>query len=221
VLGFVLMSVGSMMHCTPAAPVNSAAYLSPLEKDVVQEINVARTQPQKYVAFLAPLRPRYVGTTLQRPGDIASAIAHGGPLITHEGVKAVEEAIAFLRATAPLPPLAISRGMSLGAKELVKDQGQTGGMGHQGSDGSYSDIRVNRYGRWQGRMAENIAYGVASARGMLMTLIIDDGVPGRGHRHNLFDPQAHVVGVACGPHRTWQIVCVMTFAAGYLERTTQ
>jgi len=215
------MSVGWMTHCTHAAPVNSTAYLSPLEKDVVQEINVARTQPQKYVAFLAQLRPHYVGTTLQHPGDIASATAPGGPLITHEGVKAVEEAIAFLRATSPLPPLAISRGMSLGAKELVKDQGQTGGMGHQGSDGSYSDMRVNRYGHWQGRMAENIAYGVASARGMIMTLSIDDGVPGRGHRHNLFDLQSHVVGVACGPHRTWQIVCVMTFAAGYLERTMQ
>ena len=69
-----------MTHCTHAAPVNSAAYLSPLEKDVVQEINVARTQPQKYVAFLAQLRPHYVGTTLQHPGDIASATAPGGDI---------------------------------------------------------------------------------------------------------------------------------------------
>src|SRR2546427_11547952 len=125
----------------------------------------------KIRGFPGTIGPHYVGTTLQHPGDIASATAPGGPLITHEGVKAVEEAIAFLRATSPLPPLAISRGLSLGAKELVKDQGQTDGMGHQGRDGSYSDIRVNRYGRWQGRMAENRAYRDASDRRMVMNPI--------------------------------------------------
>jgi len=222
VLGLLLMSVhDGMTHCAHATPVDSAAYLSPLEKDMVHEINVARTQPQKYAALLAQLRPHYVGTKLQHPGDLAPASGRGAALMTHEGVKAVEEAIAFLRATSPLPPLTVSRGMSLGAKDLVKDQSQAGGVGHQGSDGSYSDTRVNRYGRWQRRTAENIAYGIASTRGMMMTFIIDDGVPGRGHRHNLFDPQSHVVGVACGSHRTWQIMCVMTFAAGYIERTTQ
>lgn len=221
VLGLLLMGVhGGMTHCTHATPVDSAAYLSPLEKDVLHEINVARTQPQKYASFLAPLQSHYVGTKLQQPGDLAPATGRGAALMTHEGVKAVEEAIAFLRATSPLPPLTVSRGMSLGARDLVKDQSQGGGLGHQGSDGSYSDTRLNRYGRWQGRTAENITYGVASARGVVMTLIIDDGVPGRGHRHNLFDPHSHVVGVACGAHRTWQIMCVITFAASYVERTT-
>ena len=119
----------------------------------MHEINLARTQPKNYAAFLAQLQPHYVGTTLQQPGDMASATGRGGSLITHEGVKAVAEAVAFLRAAAPLPPLTVSRGMSLGAKDLVKDQGQTSGMGHQGSDGSSSATRVSRYGRWQGRTA--------------------------------------------------------------------
>jgi uncharacterized protein YkwD len=222
VLGSALMSVCvGMIYGTHATAVDPTPYLSPLEKEVLHEINLARTQPQTYMAFLAQLRPHFVGTTLQHPGDIAPATGRGAALVTHEGVRAVEEAIAFLRTTAPLPPLTISRGMSLGARDHVKDQGPAGGVGHQGRDGSYSDMRVNRYGRWQGRSAENIAYGIASARGITMTFIIDDGVPGRGHRHNLFEPQSHVVGVACGSHRTWQIMCVLTFAAGYVERTTQ
>jgi len=203
VLGLALLSVSvAMTHCKHATPVDPTPYLSPLEQAVVHEINVARTEPHKYAAFLAPLRSHFVGTTLQQPGDLAPATDRGATLVTHEGVKAVEEAVTFLRTTPPLPPLTASRGMSLGAKDHVKDQGQAGTIGHQGSDGSRSENRLNRYGRWQGKSAENIAYGVASARGMIMTLIIDDGVPGRGHRHNLFDPQAHVVGVACGPHRT-------------------
>jgi uncharacterized protein YkwD len=184
-------------------------------------MNLARTQPQKYVAFLTQLRPHYVGRELRRPGDMAPVGGRDAVLMTNEGGKAVDEAIAFLRATAPLSPLTISRGLSLAAQDHVKDQGRTGGIGHQGSDGSRSGDRADRYGRWQGHLGENIAYSVANARGMIMTLIIDDGVPGRGHRQNLFAPQARVVGVACGSHRTMQIMCVMVFAAGYTERTTK
>ena len=218
VLGLVLLRVGWMTHCIHATPVDSAASLSTLEKEVVHEINLARTQPQEYVTFLAQLRPHYVGNQLRRPGDMAPVHSRGAVLITREGVKAVDEALASLRATAPLPPLAVSRGLSLAVKDHVQDQGPKGGASHQGSDGSNSGARANRYGRWQGKIGENIAFGIASARGMIMNLIIDDGVPGRGHRKNLFDPQFRVVGVACGPHKTMQIMCVMMFAEGYIEK---
>lgn len=226
VLGMVLLSVAlGITHCAHDTPIEPAAvdpapYLSPLEKALLQEINVARTEPQKYAAVLAPLQAHFVGTTLQQPGDIALATDRGAALVTREGVKAVQEAVDFLRTTSPLPPLVASRGMSLAAKDHVKDQGQAGQIGHQGSDGSRSEDRVNRYGRWQGKIGENIAYGISSARGMIMALIIDDGIPGRGHRHNLFEARSRVAGVACGPHRTWQLVCVLTFADGYIEGAT-
>jgi hypothetical protein len=210
-LGLVWFGVSGAL----AAP---APHLSPLEKDVVQEINLARTQPKAYAAFLEQLRPNYVGGRAQHSGE-RTMITKGGKttLVTAEGPKALHEAMAFLRSTPPLPALEVSKGMSLGAQDHVREQESTGAVGHQGRDGSRPGDRVNRYGRWQGTIGENIFYGMGSARWMTMALIIDDGLPGRGHRKNIFDAQARVLGVACSNRVAGQILCVTTFAAGYTE----
>jgi len=107
--------------------------------------------------------------------------------------------------------------MSLGSKDHVKEQESTGVIGHQGRDGSRPGDRVSRYGRWQGTISENISYGIDSARGMTMALIIDDGLPDRGHRKNMFDAQARLLGVACSDRVAGQILCVTTFATEYTE----
>ena len=106
-------------------------HLSPLEKDVVQEINLARTQPKTYAAFLEQLRPNYVSGRGQSPGA-RTIITKAGQttFVTAEGPKALDQAIAFLRSTPPLPPLTVSRGMSLGSKDHVKEQESTGVIGH-------------------------------------------------------------------------------------------
>ncbi len=191
---------------TPLKPVVSAAFLAALEQELADEINLARTQPSTYATFLG----RSGRTATINPSGRGRAALSGDR-------QALEEAVAFLRSTAPLRPLAVSRGMSLGARDHVQEQGRTGAFGHQGGDGTYVDTRVNRYGLWQGQITENLSYGFDNARLMTATLLIDEGIPDRNHRHNMFDAQAQVLGVACGPHPATQIVCVMTFAADYIE----
>jgi uncharacterized protein YkwD len=181
-----------------------------LENAVVYEINMARTAPGEYSSLLEQYKKYYDKKVLRLPG--------GTPILTKEGVGALVEAIRFLRFIQPLPPLTPSKGMSLGARDHVTDQGSSGSSQHKGRDGSQPWDRVDRYGTWEKSIGENIAYGTDKARNIVIGLMIDDGVPGRGHRTNIFNPDFRVIGVACGHHATYGTVCVIILAGGYKEK---
>ncbi len=186
--------------------------LSDLEKAVLNEMNLARTRPAEYAAYLEAWRGYYKGKSLK--------IAARPPVDTVEGVSALEEAINFMRAQSPLPALQVSTGMCMGAKDQSFDQAKSGEVGHAGSDNSFSWERVARYGEWQKPVSENIAYDDGTAREIVINLIIDDGVPTRGHRRNIFNSLYIVTGVSCGNHPLYGGMCVCTFAGGFTEKSS-
>ncbi len=202
-----------VVSLTFPAAARQADDLSRLEADIVREHNLARENPGQYATYLEALREFFNGRLLGLPGEIA--------LRTEEGVRAVDEAIRFLRRAQPIGPVTPSRGMSRGARDHVRDSGPRGRTGHVGTDGSHPWDRVNRHGSWLVTMGENIAYGrydPSDARQVVVQLIIDDGVRSRGHRDNIFDAELHVIGVSCGEHNTFGSMCVMVYAGGYEER---
>ena len=175
-----------------------AAHASDLAEQVLAEINLARTAPQQYAQIVASQTAGY----------------HGA-----EGDRAVTEAIHFLQKSHPLPPLTSSPGMSNSALSHVLDMGPGGGRGHQGSNGSQPWDRMAQFGRWIGHAGENIDYGVHDARSVVVRLIVDDGVAGRGHRKNIFNRDFHVAGAASGFHATYGAMCVIDFAEGFIPAT--
>jgi uncharacterized protein YkwD len=195
---------------TQSNKTSEVTYLSPLEKTVVNEMNLARTSPKEYLSLLEQFRKHYEGKLLKLPGET--------PILTKEGTSAVAEAIRSLRSQKPVSPFRPSKGMSLGARDHIRDLRTSGTSQHEGSDGSQTWDRVNRYGTWQKMIGENISFGHDKARNIVITLIVDDGVPDRGHRKNIFNPDFRVVGVACGDHPAYRAICAITFAGGYREK---
>lgn len=188
-----------------------AGYLSPTEKAVLFEINKVRNNPARYAdEYLEPMKTYYDGNKLVYPGQV--------PIITSEGRKALDECIRFLKNASPAGPLQPEKGLFLAAHDLVKDQGKNGGIGHFGKDGSKPVDRIERYGNWDVSAAENIAYGIDDARRVVISLLIDDGVPDRGHRANILNPSFSVIGISCGGHPGYGSVCVMDFAGNYQSK---
>jgi uncharacterized protein YkwD len=166
---------------------------------ILDEINFARTRPRDYAQVL----PLKLGSSrLSRKNR-------------HQ--RELKETIAFLRHVRPLPPLGFSSGMALAALDHVRDEGPRGIVGHRGSDFSSPWKRMARHGKWIGRAGENIACGYSDPELIVAQLIIDAGVPGRGHRKNIFTREYTVAGVACGAHAKYGMMSVVDFAGQFIE----
>jgi uncharacterized protein YkwD len=176
---------------------------------VIREMNSARQNPALYATFVQELRSRMSGNVLILPGHTR--------IRTKEGTAALDEAIRFLQSAQALPPLALSRGMSRAAADHCAEQAG-GAFGHEGKDRSHAGQRIARYGNFSGSWGENISYGKSSARDVVLALIIDDGLPARKHRKNIFNPNFNYAGAAFGRHARFGTMCSMDFAGGYAER---
>jgi uncharacterized protein YkwD len=172
----------------------SGAAAEPIGDGVLQELNFARTEPAAYAQALQ----REAGTTENRYD--------------------VEEAIDFLRAQRPLPPLRPDSKLGAAALDHAVAQGRAGGFGHVGADGSSLSDRLHRHGVWAGLAAEDISYGYSSPRDVVRQLIVDSGVPGRGHRNNIFEAAYQAAGAGCGGHPRYGALCVIDFAGALVQR---
>ncbi len=199
----------AMIAVLMPAQAPGSARASALERAVVQAMSEARVQPRAFAKHLRELRPFFEGTLWKRPDRV--------PLRTEEGVAALDEAIAFLESARPVGPLRFNEGLARAARAHAQDIGPRGSLEHAGADGSRLSARLNRLGTWQGLVAENIATYEDEPLQVVIQLLVDDGVPGRGHRHNLFHPDLHQAGAGIAPHRDYGTVIVVDYADGFVE----
>jgi uncharacterized protein YkwD len=194
------------------SPVMRAEDGSVTASSLVRETNVARQNPARYASYVEAIRSSFDGQHYTMPG--------GTKVRSKEGVRALNDAIRFLQHASPQSALILSPGMCRASADHCADQAG-GRKGHDGSDRSNPSARISRYGDWGGGWGENISYGKTNARDIVLALIIDDGLPARKHRKNIFNPNFNVVGAAFGPHAVYRTVCSMDFAGSYVERGSQ
>lgn len=186
-------------------------YLTVTEKDVILELNKARSDPARYAElYIKPRLAYFNGKQYREPGKVV--------IVTSEGKKAVQECYDAMKAGGAVSLLIPSKGMSRAAKDHAGDQGKNGSLGHTGSDNSSPFDRLARYGQWLNTAGENIAYGQNAGRDTVVQLLIDDGVSNRGHRENNLNSAFKSVGTGFGTHKAYGYVTVIDFAGGYKEK---
>jgi uncharacterized protein YkwD len=186
------------------AATRCAVQATAMERDIVEQMSLARRDPAAYAMRLENLIPSYKGSERE--------LSTGVYLMTQEGLPAVEEAIAALKASPRRQTLAWDDCLSASAKAHVEDTGPKGLLGHTGSNGESMPARIRRFFPKFRRIGENISYGSNGAEAVVEDLLIDDGVANRGHRKNILEPHFNTAGAACGPHQQYGIVCVIDFA---------
>jgi uncharacterized protein YkwD len=209
-IGTTSSSPGSVSGSTSATTADND--YRRIEREVVQELNAARTKPRAYASNVSALLPYFSGNLLKHPGWPV-------PVQTVEGASAVREAVSALQTQQAVPAMTASSALALAAMDLVNDESRTGNIGHTGSNGSTPESRISAHGTWGVSSSENVDYGqFQSGRDVVVDLLVDDGVPSRGHRHNIFDVSARVVGVACGRHPRYGSMCVIDQLGSYVPR---
>jgi len=179
-----------------AAPASAA---DDFEEEVLAVINYARARPQAFARSLVEPDGEYATWLGDEPG-------------------ARDEAIAFLMAQRPLPPLRWDDRLGSAARGHADAQGGTGEVGHRGPGGDTFSQRLQRVGFYAGLTAEGISYGQMSAQDVVRQLVVDSGVPNRGHRRDLFSGSYQAVGVGCGEHARYGGMCVIEYAGAIVVR---
>lgn len=194
-------------------PPHELEALEALEAALVEELNRLRSDPAAYVAALSEFRTLYREQIVTVPGHMA--------VRTHEGVAAVDDAVAVAGSTAPMVKLTRSPGLTGAARAYAYQLGHARKLDRGSDDSITLHGRMDAYGRVNGMFAENVGAVYRDARLMLLELFVDDGVEMRVHRYNMIGPMFRVVGVGCAPHPTYDVVCVMDFAESYREASAR
>lgn len=177
-----------------------------LSKDLLKACNVLRSNPKAFIDKLESTMKQFKGTILAKPGEYA--------IQTNEGKEAFIDAINFLKKQNPVATLQYDERLERSARDHVNDLGPKGLASHEGSNGASIYDRIEKYCEWDKICSEIIDLGGKTAEDILVNIIVDDGVPDRGHRRTLFNEELKFVGCMSGPHKDFGIITVLNYAGG-------
>lgn len=146
------------------------SYLTEREKAMIKEVNLVRSNPKGYIQVVEA----YV--KYMKVDD---------PDFHKDDIKTAKELIGELKKTPKLSILIPSEKIYEAAKAHGKAAKKIGSLDHQGKDGSWPWDRVLKYDKTMKDGNENIVGGMNDIRKSVLTLLIDSGIEGRGHRKTM------------------------------------
>lgn len=186
----------------------NCSYMKKEEKEMIYEINQLRSNPGSYLIYIVPLlkeqetlvknfgkgsRDYSLSFRTETDNDKQKTyIDTNWYYSNEEKLNALKTLVDDLKKLKPLRILQPDRGIYAAAQKHAKDEeDHQWTLLHTGSDGSEPWDRIKKFSPRMMSTGENIAgsYPKPTARDILIQLLIDEGIPGYGHRRNLLDPQ--------------------------------
>jgi uncharacterized protein YkwD len=205
ILLFVLICKFSLAQ--DSSKLNTAgkcAYMTTDEREMVFEINRLRSNPKSYLVYITPMLveakkrlreygkgPKNYSLTFSSTNGIErSNIDTTWHFVNEEQVKALSTLVNDLNTLKPLSILLPDSGIYAAASKHAADQREHDWqLAHTGTDGSSPWDRITKFSPNMKFGNENIAGNSAhvKARDIVIQLLVDEGIPGYGHRYNLLD----------------------------------
>ena len=142
----------------------------------------------------------------------------GKPRIrSFEGPASVQEAINFLNSAQPVPKLKWCQALAEAARYHVEDIGPAGLIGHISTDGKNPSERAKLFGK--GGIAECCDTGPQkTGLEQMVRFIVDAGVPSRGHRYGVLDPDSKQTGIFTGYHKTDGTMTCIDYSSHFIPK---
>lgn len=168
-------------------------------RQLVEEINLARTNPAAYASKVQEYIPHFQDKILKMP-DQRVAIK------TQEGAAAYEECVNFLRSAEPTEAHVPSRGLTRIANDFLSgvqsvDPSQIGTID--------MNAIIDKYGSFQGNFSRAMEFGGSTPEQVVINLLVSDGDKSRSQRDALLNPILKRVGVAQGKHDIYRTVTII------------
>lgn len=200
---------------------SNTQFLRQSEIEMISEINFVRAYPREYIQFIMPYlqqaKEQYriygkqpTSFTLRKK---YRSDANGNTIVDidtmwynqyEEELKAINMLVYKLRRMPPIEVLKPHEGIFNAAKKHGKDLSNNNWIAsHKGSDGSWPLERIQKFANDMKNGKENLVSkeAEASAREIVISLLIDAGIKGYGHRENILNPNwTHVACYYGGFH---------------------
>jgi hypothetical protein len=168
-------------------------------RQLVEEINLARTNPAAYASKVQEYIPHFQDKILKMP-DQRVAIK------TQEGAAAYEECVNFLKSAEPTEAHVPSRGLTRIANDFLSgvqsvDPSQIGTID--------MNAIIDKYGSFQGNFSRAMEFGGSTPEQVVINLLVSDGDKSRSQRDALLNPILKRVGVAQGKHDIYRTVTII------------
>ena len=159
-------------------------------KQIFDEINSARKDPNQYAEKVLKYVEYFDGTTLKIPGKDAY-------ISTKEGAEAYKELADFLKSSQGMEPFEPSKGLFKIANEFLN------------SSQSYEVDQMDKidtvkimekYGNFKGEFNQAMEFGSDNPQEIVINLLVSDGDNSREYRNVLLNPKLKKVGIASGKH---------------------